>query len=218
MDKPLPVYSDFSHMNGIGNIRFAVGLREDNADQLIARVFPMTKFVPKPIAEKKPKAAPKKIEERPCMRPDCAARKERLNELKDENKGLKFKVKALADKLETAKNKIALADKSIILAEEKNDSLNGQIDEARNRIISIEQEVTKTDKFNIALRNQLAALQQEIANINLETENQTQQLQDLIENKKDRQIIFSKHPKQFDNLLAEEVSILKFSNDDDDSD
>eukprot|EP01032_Pedospumella_encystans_P014345 gene14345-16480_t len=47
--KSMPVYSDFSHMTakqGIGGIKFAVGLREDNPDELIARVFPMTKIVP----------------------------------------------------------------------------------------------------------------------------------------------------------------------------
>ena len=78
MAKPLPVYSDFSHMSGtkIGNIRFAVSLREENADEIVARVFPLTRIVPKPIKEKKPKPKPKpKPEEKLCTRPDCAARK-----------------------------------------------------------------------------------------------------------------------------------------------
>ena len=56
-NKSLPVYSDFSHMSaangGIGTVMFAVGLREDNAEEMIKRVFPMTKIIPSPVKEKK---------------------------------------------------------------------------------------------------------------------------------------------------------------------
>lgn len=42
--KALPVYSDFSHMSagngGMGNIQFVVGLREENAEDIMRRVFP----------------------------------------------------------------------------------------------------------------------------------------------------------------------------------
>ena len=65
--KSMPVYSDFSHMTakqGIGGIRFAVSLREDNPDELIARVFPMTKIVPGAVKEKKPRKIEKKVEEK----------------------------------------------------------------------------------------------------------------------------------------------------------
>lgn len=221
-EKALPVYSDFSHMSaahGIGNIRFAVGLREENPDALIARVFPLTKIVPVAQKEKKPKPKPKpKPEEKPCVRPDCAARKEKLGELKDENNGMRRKVKALENRLETTRNKIALTDKSIIMAEEKNDNLNGQIDEARGRIIQMEQNVEKAEAFNQTLRRQLLALQQEIENIRNETIGQQQQLQELLEDKTERKIIFSSQPHHRDEHLATEVSILKFPDDGNDSD
>lgn len=220
MEKPLPVYSDFSHMSaaqGIGNIRFAVSLREENPDAIIARVFPLTKIVPGEKKEKKPKPKPKKAEEKVCSRPDCAARKDKLTELKDENKTLRDNLKALEGRLETTRNKTTLTEKSILLAEEKNDSLNGQIEEAQNRIISIETDVDKAEIFNQTLRRQLQALQQEIENINAQTSQATLELQDLLEDKTERKIVFSKS-KHRDPHLASEVSTLRFPVDGDDSD
>lgn len=226
MEKPLPVYSDFSHMSaaqGLGSIKFAVGLREDNADAIIARVFPLTKIIPVEIKEKKPKKKPKKVEEKVCSRPDCAARKEKLNELKDENKNLRLKVKALEAKVEATKNKIGLTEKSIIMSEEKNDTLNGQIEEAQNRILSIEGDVEKAESFNQTLRRQLQQLQQEIEAINSQTVEQNRQLQELLEDKTERKIIFAPKNKGHSSntsvsKLANEVSTLRFPGDGDDSD
>lgn len=221
-EKALPIYSDFSHMSGfqgIGNIRFAVSLRESNPDAVLARVCPLTKIVPVEIKENKPKKKPKKVEEKACSRPDCAARKEKLNELKDENKSLKMKVKGMEGRVETTRNKITLTEKSILMAEEKNDTLNGQIEEAQNRILSITNDVDKAESFNQTLRRQFQALQQEIENIKAQTLEQNRQLQELLEDKTERKIVFSKHPKHFDSTLASEVSILHFPTDDgDDSD
>jgi len=129
--KSLPVYSDFSHMaakEGISNIKFAVGLREDNPDEIIARVFPMTKIIPGIVKEKPVRKKSIKIEEKNCLRPDCINRKEKLYELKDENEELKIKLKGIENRIETARNKISLTEKSIIMAEEKNDVMNGQIE------------------------------------------------------------------------------------------
>lgn len=222
MVKPaLPVYSDFSHMSaqqGIGNIRFAVSLREENPDAIVARVFPLTKIIPVEIKEKKKPKKPKKQEEKVCARPDCAARKDKLNELKDENKALRDNLQAIGTKLETTRNKISLTEKSILMAEEKNDTLNGQIEEAQNRIISMESDVEKAEIFNQTLRRQLEALQQEIENINAQTAQATTELQDLLEDKSERKIVFSRNPKHRDNQLATEVSTLRFPTDGNDSD
>ncbi len=226
MEKPLPVYSDFSHMSasqGIGDIRFVVGLREaNNSDAILARVFPLTKVIPVEIKEKKPKKKPKKIEEKPCQRPDCAARKEKLNELKDENKLLRNKVKLLESRIESTKNKIGLTEKSIIMAEEKNDNLNGQIEEATNRILSIENDVEKAESFNQTLRRQLLQLQSEIEAINVQTSEQNRQLQELLEDKTERKIIFANKHNSNNNhnnsKFASEVSTLRFPGDGDDSD
>jgi chromosome segregation ATPase len=208
--------------SGIGDIKFVVGLREGaNADKLIERVFPLTKIIPVEIKEKKPKKKPKKIEEKICSRPDCAARKDKLTELKDENKLLRLKVKAIESRVEATKNKIALTEKSIIMAEEKNDTLNGEIEEAQNRIISVEQDVEKAESFNQTLRRQLASVQQEIDQINAQTVEQQRQFQELMEDKAERQIVFAKpslHHNRANHPFVSEVSCLKFPNDGDDSD
>ena len=219
--KALPVYSDFSHMTakqGIGGIRFAVSLREDNPDEIISRVFPMTKIVPGVIKEKKPRKIEKKVEEKTCSRADCTARKEKMVELQGENKHLRLKLKALEDKIETAKNKISLTEKSIIMTEEKNDVLNGQIEDAQSRIFTIEADVEKGEKINATLRRQLNLLQQDISRIKQETDDQNNQLKDMMDSKSEQKLIFSRDPKHKNSQLATEVSILQFPTDGDDSD
>ena len=219
--KSMPVYSDFSHMTakqGIGGIKFAVGLREDNPDELIARVFPMTKIVPGVKKEKKVRKVEKKVEEKTCSRADCSARKDKMHELQDENKHLRMKLKNLEDRIETARNKISLTEKSIIMTEEKNDVLNGQIEDAQGRIFTIEADVEKGEKINSTLRRQLSGLQQDIERIKSETENQEHQLRDLLDSKTEQKLVFSKDPRHKNAQLASEVSGLSFPMDGDDSD
>jgi septal ring factor EnvC (AmiA/AmiB activator) len=219
--KSMPVYSDFSHMTakqGIGGIRFAVSLREENPDELIARVFPMTKIVPGVVKEKKVRKVEKKVEEKTCTRPDCTARKEKMVELQNENKNLRLKLKALEDRIETARNKITLTEKSIIMTEEKNDVLNGQIEDAQQRIFTIEADVEKGEKINSTLRRQLSTLQADIERIKTETEDQNSQLRDMMDSKSEQKLVFSRDPKHKNPQLASEVSVLRFPTDGDDSD
>lgn len=220
--KPLPVYSDFSHMSasqGIGGIRFAVSLREENADEMIAHVFPMAKIIPGVAKEKKAtRKKEKKVEEKACARPDCIARKEKFIELQDENKNLRTKLKTLYDKIETTKNKVSLTEKSIIMAEEKNDTLNGHIEEAQARIFTIESDVEKVELFNQALKRQLGALHHRIEELKSQTEEQNNQLRDMLDEKTERKVVFSSDPKLRNDLLATEVSTLAFAPDGDDSD
>jgi chromosome segregation ATPase len=222
--KPLPVFSDFSHMSGAkggtSHIHFAVGLREENAEEILKRVLPMTKIVPGVKKEKKVRKIEKKVEEKTCARSDCLARKDKLVELQGDNKNLRLKLKALEDKIETAKNKIALTEKSIIMAEEKNDTLNGQIESSQARIFSIEADVEKGEGFNQTLRRQLESVQAEIAEIKAQTEQSNNQLMEILEDKQDQKIVFSRDPKHKNAQLASEVSTLRFGGDDeaDDSD
>lgn len=221
-NKALPVYSDFSHMTsaaGIGGISFAVGLREKNSDDMIYRVFPMTKIVP--VQEKVkvvPKKKEKKEEAKHCTRPDCTARKEKCGELQDENKHLRLKLKALRDKIETTKNKIILAEKSVLMAEEKNDTITGQIEDAQARIEQTELDVAKTEVFNQALRKQLDVINQEIIDFKEETEEKYNKIREILDNKTERKVVFSSNPRHRDSQLANEVSVLKFPDEEDDSD
>lgn len=219
LEKALPVYSDFHHMSakqGLGDIKFAVGLREgDNAEDIISRVFPLTKIVPGVKKEKKQRKVEKKVEEKTCSRPDCTARKEKLEELKGENANLRMKLKALEDRIETARNKISLTEKSIIMAEEKNDTLNGQIEDAQSRILNMEADVEKGESINQTLRRQLHNLQFDIKRIKKQTDDSNDKLRDMLENKADMKIVFSKDPRHKDDKLAAEVSTLRFDDGDD---
>lgn len=220
--KAFPVYSDFSHMTasgGIGGISFAVGLREENSAEMIYRVFPLTKVVPVPqkvkVVKKKEE---KKVEEKVCSRPDCTARKEKCGELQDENKHLRLKLKALQDRIETTKNKIILTEKSVLMAEEKNDTVTGQIEDAQARIIQTEADVAKTEIFNQALKRQLDVINQEIIDFKNETEEKYNKIREILDNKTQRMVVFSNSPKHKDEQLANEVSVLQFPTDGEDSD
>lgn len=219
--KAFPVYSDFSHMTaagGIGGISFAVGLREENSADMIYKVFPLTKIVPVPQKVKVVKKKEKKVEEKICTRPDCSARKEKCSELQDENKHLRTKLKALQDRIETTKNKIILTEKSVLMAEEKNDTITGQIEDAQARILSTEADVAKTEIFNQALKRQLDVINQEIVNFKSETEEKYNKIREILDNKTQRMVVFSNHPKYRDEQLANEVSVLQFPTDGDESD
>jgi hypothetical protein len=224
IDRTLPVFSDFSHMvaaEELGTVKFAVGLREDNADAIMARVLPLAKYEPGEVKEKKPKNIKPKmvIEDKICSRGDCAARKDKLLAMKDENKSLNLKVRALEGRVETLRNKVALNKKSIILAEEKNDTLSGQIEESQTKIQTMTVDVAKIEGFNDVLRKQLISLQETIENIRAQTEDQTNQLQDLLHDKTTPKIIFSRDPRHRNVDLALEVSTLHFTKDiDEDSD
>ena len=69
-------YSDFSHIisgtAGIGNTRFAVGLREDDAESVLNKILPLAKVVHGKVVERTIRKVEK--EEKVCMRPECVAR------------------------------------------------------------------------------------------------------------------------------------------------
>ncbi|RYY86320.1 hypothetical protein EON63_06020 [archaeon] len=64
-----------------------------------------------------------------------------------------------------------------------------------------------------ALRTQLERLQEEIQSIQAQTEDQTRQLQELLEDKTERKIVFSRDPRHRNTQLANEVSVLHFNKD-----
>eukprot|EP01034_Spumella_vulgaris_P021974 gene21974-28056_t len=96
------------------------------------------------------------------------------------------------------------------MAEEKNDTLNGQIESSQARIFSIEADVEKGEGFNQTLRKQLETVQAEIAEIRAQTEQANSQLFEILEDKQDQKIVFSRDPKHRNEQLASEVSTLRF--------
>mmetsp|Transcript_5619 Transcript_5619/g.8348 ORF Transcript_5619/g.8348 Transcript_5619/m.8348 type:complete len:105 (-) Transcript_5619:772-1086(-) len=104
------------------------------------------------------------------------------------------------------------------MAEEKNDTLNGHIEEAQARIFTIESDVEKVEIFNQALKRQLSVLHNRIEELKCQTDEQNNQLRDMLDDKIERKVVFSNDPKFRNNLLAGEVSTLAFPIDGDDSD
>jgi hypothetical protein len=173
-----PVFSDFSHIPSVGNISFAVGLRDDNAEANVYRILPLTKIVP---ALKPPKVVKQKIikkvsgvvveeEDVECLRADCIARRHKLEDLKSENENLRFQFKIIENKLSASKHKKALAEKTIATTEEKNDSLRISIEDAQNRMDTIEAEIDVNENTNNKLRIKLAMLEEEVENLRIQAE------------------------------------------------
>lgn len=166
-----PVYSDFSHIPSIGNISFAVGLRDDNAEANIFRILPLTKIQPaiktsKPIPKKKvvkKVVGQVQVEEDPeCNRSDCLARRNKLSDLRNENENLRAQFKLIENKLSAAKHKKALAEKTIANTEEKNDSIRANIDDMQNRMDAVEAEIAVGEATNSKLKQKLSVLESEI--------------------------------------------------------
>ena len=128
----------------LGGLTFAVGLREDNPEEMVAKILPLTRIIPGEIKPRTIKKVSKKVvEDKPCERPDCMARKERYIELNSENEQLRQQLKALEGRVSASKNKISLTERSIQIAEDKNDNLKGQIDDVQARIFTVEADVEK---------------------------------------------------------------------------
>jgi len=166
-----PVFSDYQHVANsasISQLTFAVGLRAENPEELVSRMLPLSRVVPKDITPKK--VHPKKVEEvKICQRPECVSRRERLVQMNGENENLKVELSDTQAKLAASQNKIALTEKAIGMSEDKIDSLRGQIEDTQNRILTSEAEVEKMDSQNASLRAVLAGLQAEIDKLKAST-------------------------------------------------
>lgn len=168
-----PVFSDYTHIADVRDICFAAGLREENPQDLIKRILPLTKFIPKVEMEKrkvKKKAVAVVVEESTCERSDCSIRKGRLQELKVENKPLRDQCLLLELRISTLKNKRALAEKAFKITENKIDNLNNEIEDIQARITSTEDEVTRADNNNKGQREQLHATTLEVTELKKQLE------------------------------------------------
>lgn len=193
MDTRDPVFSDYSHVANaasIAQLTFAVGLRAENPEELVAKMLPCSRFVPRELTVKTPK--PKKVEEvKICMRPECVARRERLQQLNGENDELRTRLTATQAKLAASQNKIVLTEKAIGMGEDKIDSLRGQIEDTQNRIVTTEAEVDKIDSQNSSLRTVLADLQAEIERLKAATASTEKDTQAMLSGGGDRVVFAS---------------------------
>ncbi len=223
---PHPVYSDFSHIAtsmGIGNTKFAVGLREANPEALINRILPLAKVVPGLKKERVIRKFEK--EEKICSKPECVARRETFQEMNSENEYLRVQLKVMEGRVAASKNRVALSEKSVELAETKNETLRSQIDEAQGKIVTVEGVVEKSEVRNQVLRLQFQALLQEIDTLKAQAEKYSVQTQMILDNDSGPQMVFQNNTGngtedrgQLFRDDALEVSTLHFHDSDSDSD
>mmetsp|Transcript_24935 Transcript_24935/g.25154 ORF Transcript_24935/g.25154 Transcript_24935/m.25154 type:complete len:257 (-) Transcript_24935:126-896(-) len=179
-----PVYSDFSYLgSNVGNLVFAVGLREDShaAEEVINRILPLKKTLPKPIQERKKivNSKSKIIVDETCSRADCALKRERLQEIQGENEHLRAQLKSIENRVLASKNKLSIMEKTIAITEEKNEGVQGMIDETQARISSLEVEVSRGEINNESLRAKLSVLHREIDVLKEQTEEHTTVMQNM---------------------------------------
>lgn len=219
-----PVFSDFSHVANsasISQLTFAVGLRCENPEELVARMLPLSVVKPRDTAPKKPK--PKKVEEvKICQRPECVSRRDRLVQMNGENEHLKVELANTQAKLAASQNKIALTEKAISMSEDKIDSLRGQIEDTQNRIVTSEAEVEKMDTQNGSLRTVLANLQAQVEKLKASTAATQQDTQQIVATSSGGDtVVFSRSvgPRDVESArLIQSLSARTYPNQPDDSD
>lgn len=156
---PHPVYSDFVHMQQMSNLFFAVGLREDNAEEMLGKIAPLARYVPGDAKKREIRKVDKK--EKPCTSEVCKERRNRLDTLVHDNENLKNQLKEKEAKLAAIQNKVHLTEKSIVMVDEKIESLRTQVEDLSVRIPGIEAEVVKGEQFNATLESRLEELKRE---------------------------------------------------------
>ena len=185
-----PVFSDYSHMESIGNVSFACGLREDEQGMTNAleRIFPLTKVIPaRPTSKQKtkkqmPRKQTKEIKEEEdeiCNRPDCSARRAHLSDLQLENENLRAQIKVIENKVIASRQKKLLAEKNVAATEEKNENIRSQIDEIQGRMESIEADIGMGKMGNQKLQTKISTLNEEIAILRAKAEKDSEVMRNL---------------------------------------
>eukprot|EP01035_Chromulina_nebulosa_P019845 gene19845-25794_t len=199
MSPPHPVYSDFSHLAShpnadISSLTFAVGLREEDAEAMVAKILPMTKIIP---GEVKPRLIRKKKIDIPiddsavCLREDCTARREYYAEIQSANAGLRKELRDLEVKVSNSKNRMTLTEKSIQLQEEKNEMFRGLIEETQGKTLLLEDQIKETSSGNQYIKQHLDMIQKDIEDIKKRAKDTKDRLTEVLNNKNGPSVVFS---------------------------
>jgi chromosome segregation ATPase len=185
--EPHPVYSDYSHMP-MSTMSFAVNLREEAGTDILSKILPMTKIIPKDMSPKrspKQKKSPpkKKIISATCEREDCANRKDLLADLRAENDAFKLQQNAVTLHLTSAKNKKSLIEKSIQISQEKNEATKVDLESVQARIESIEVELDKGGDGADMIKGKMELVQKDIEMLKGKIDKDTTDIERLNESK-----------------------------------
>ena len=222
--EPHPVYSDYSHMASVSTMSFAVQLREEPGKDILSKILPLTKIIPKDLAPprspKAKKASPKKkVLSATCEREDCALRKEQLADVRAENDAFRAQQKSVELSLEAVKNKKSLIEKSIEISVEKNEALKIDIESVLARIESIEVELDKSDNGSDKIKDKMEQVQKDIDALKSKIDKDSMDIERLNESKTAGAMQFSTGNRSKQSLAyAEETRRLDADNVDDSDD
>ena len=209
-----PVYSDFTHVPDMSTMAFAVTLREEPGSDILKKILPLTKIIPKEVSPPrapKPKKNPpkKKVLSETCEREDCMMRLDQLAALKAENDGIRLQQKSVELNLEAALNKKSLIEKSIQISSEKNETVKVDIESVQARIESIEVELDKGDDGSEVVKQKMELIQEEIEKLKQKIEKGTIDIERLNESKNANTMKFSTASKSsLNQQLAEDIRLL----------
>lgn len=183
-----PVFSDFTHIPNMSTMSFAVQLREEPGSDILGKILPLTKIIPKdlppPRSPKAKKSPPKKkIISATCEREDCGLRKEQLVDLLAENDLLRAQQKAVQINLEAARNKRSLIEKSIEISKGKNEALKVDLESVQARIESIEVELEQSDNGSDKIKDKMEQIQKDIDALKIKIEKDSLDIERLNESK-----------------------------------
>lgn len=227
-----PVFSDYSHMESIGNVSFACGLREgeEATSKALARIFPLSKVIParptskqkskKVVQKKQSKGDVKEEEDEICGRSDCFARRTHLSDLQLENDNLRAQFKIIENKVIASRQKKLLAEKNVAATEVKNDNIRGQIDEIQGRMESIEADIGMGEMGSQKLHNKISTLDEDIAVLRAQAEKDSEVMRNLQSSSVEEMVFAPKKTSlsKKEWIDVDAVKTLRVSGDDDEED
>ena len=164
-----PAYSSFSHIEGVSNLAFSVGLREDQAvaDEIVSKILPMSKIVPGEPVERRIRRlmadlGDTDLEAAALEIPEYVELQDRLRELTSANASLRAQIEDIEGQIKLAQNKQAIAERNAKTIETNNDKLGEELDEVKSRTAILEVEAEETARENGELRAIVATKQGEI--------------------------------------------------------
>lgn len=166
-----PAYSSFSHIEGLANLAFSVGLREDGGtDDVVSKIIPMARIVPGVPIERRIRSMMEDVggtdlEAAALEIPEYVELQDRLRELTAANANLRQQIDDIEAQMKITLNKQAIAERNSKTIETTNDKLSEELDDVKSRTAILQVEAEETARENGELRAQVDTKQTEISKL-----------------------------------------------------
>ncbi|GMI23757.1 hypothetical protein TrCOL_g8643 [Triparma columacea] len=170
-------FSAFAHIPDLQSLEFAVVLREEgNGEDIVSRMLPMSRIVPGEPKERERRPPPEKTSTKePCMRPECVANLNRINELKEGNEMLKEQLEDVEIEIRQNMSRLEAIEKSNRLSDQQNDELETQMNDLDQQVGVLEIEAEDGIRQKRDLHKKIAQLEAEVAMFLKQKEERDQQ-------------------------------------------